>query len=375
MSINMTQSNIATQKEFNAYGKQEAVMTRGMAILTMVLLHLFCRLGSDINYQPLIWVNSEKPFVYWIGFFCEICVPLYSMCAGYAQYLLYQKNKNPFRDRGKRILKLLENYWIVLFLFCFLALFFDQSGYIPGSTTDFIKSIFLLHSYSGGWWFLRTYIIILLIPSFVLMFPVEKINGYIGILLCLAIRIGYYLSKHFFNIEEYDFHNSIINSLKMEVVHFVIVLVFFWIGAFFCKEKVFDKISILLNRIGKPKLINALIILLFAVMFVSVNVVNKAGLIYPVAVLVFLTFNLVKRPKWLEKVYLFLGKHSTNIWLVHMFFIFNLFNGIVYKAKYPVLILAFTLVLCLISSYAVFGIQKVIEIISGKIRIKKDGRI
>lgn len=51
------------------YGKQEAVMTRGLAILSMVCLHLFCKLGDDIVYTPLIWLNDEIPLIYTVGFF------------------------------------------------------------------------------------------------------------------------------------------------------------------------------------------------------------------------------------------------------------------------------------------------------------------
>ena len=35
---------------------------------------------------------------------------------------------------------------------------------------------------------------------------------------------------------------------------------------------------------------------------------------------VFVLFNLWEKGKIAEKIWLFLGKHSTNIWLTHMFF-------------------------------------------------------
>ena len=132
-------------RKASVYGKNEAVMTRGLAILSMVCLHLFCRKGADVFCTPLLWLNSEKPFVYWIGFFCEICVPLYSMMGGYALYLMYQHKKADFKHNGKRVLKLLKNYWIILGIFCVLGLFFDKSGNIPGSFTAFLKSIVFHH--------------------------------------------------------------------------------------------------------------------------------------------------------------------------------------------------------------------------------------
>ena len=48
--------------------------------------------------------------------------------------------------------------------------------------------------------------------------------------------------------------------------------------------------------------------------------------------------------------FLLLGKHSTNIWLVHMFFYLVLFGGFAYSAKYPVLILGLMLAVCFVAS-------------------------
>lgn len=75
------------------YNKEDAVMTKGLAILCMLILHLFCRTGKDVYGTPLIWINETTPLVFYFGFFAEICVPIYSLCAGYAQqYMSEQKN-------------------------------------------------------------------------------------------------------------------------------------------------------------------------------------------------------------------------------------------------------------------------------------------
>lgn len=58
---------------------------------------------------------------------------------------------------------------------------------------------------------------------------------------------------------------------------------------------------------------------------------------------------LVRLPGWAEKCFLLLGKHSTNIWLVHMFFSSGLFCDFVFLVRYPVLILG----LMLMVSFAV----------------------
>ncbi|MBR0414997.1 MAG: acyltransferase [Clostridia bacterium] len=356
------------------YAKQEAVMTRGLAILAMVCLHLFCRLAPGLPYQPVIWLSETKPLVYWLGFFGEICVPIYSLCAGYAQFLLLQKNKTHFRDNGRRILKLMKNYWIILALFCLLGLFFDKSGSVPGSWSDFIKSIFLLHSYTKTWWFLNTYIILLLIPSFIVMFPVKKINSWLGIILCFGLYAFWYVWAHMWD-EGISFNNPAVSFIYTEIKNIFQVLPFFWIGAFLCKADIFEKINTLFEKIGKPKLINLVLIALTLIMFVLANIIEKGILMGPVGVLAFFSFVTIRKPKCVQKAFLFFGKHSTNTWLVHWFFYVVVFQGLVWKAKYPLLCLAFMLVLCIAASYLEMaidkGLSKLYVIVRSQRRISK----
>lgn len=77
------------EKEGNMeLARKDIKMTQGLAILTMVSLHLFCRLGTDVYGTPLLWLNSTTPAVYIMGWLSEICIPLYSICSGYAHYKL-----------------------------------------------------------------------------------------------------------------------------------------------------------------------------------------------------------------------------------------------------------------------------------------------
>ena len=51
--------------------------------------------------------------------------------------------------------------------------------------------------------------------------------------------------------------------------------------------------------------------------------------------------------------FLLLGRHSTNIWLVHMFFFSQLFPNLVFFAKFPVLVFVVMMVLCFAASMVV----------------------
>ena len=65
-----------------------------------------------------------------------------------------------------------------------------------------------------------------------------------------------------------------------------------------------------------------------------------------------------RKPKWIERAFLFVGNHSTNIWLTHMFFYLVLFRNLVYKVKYPVFIFAYMMVLTLTLSLLLQIVQK-----------------
>lgn len=129
----------------NAYSKKDAKMTQGFAILCMLVIHLFCRLGKDVYGTPIIWVSPEKLLVYLFGFFAGVCVPIYSMCAGYARWLV---KDSVYKENWKRIYKLMKNYWIILILFSCIG--FITGGNIPGNWTKFLKSLVLLYSYNGA---------------------------------------------------------------------------------------------------------------------------------------------------------------------------------------------------------------------------------
>lgn len=72
--------------------KKYIKITKRLAIVSLVVLHLFLRKGADVYYTPLLWITSNTPFVYYLEFLAEICVPMYCLCSGYAHYRLGEIN-------------------------------------------------------------------------------------------------------------------------------------------------------------------------------------------------------------------------------------------------------------------------------------------
>lgn len=340
----------------NAYSREDAKMTQGFAILCMLLLHLFCRAGSSVLGTPLIWISADKPLVYWFGFFSEICVPIYTICAGYARQLTVQA---AYRDNLKRILKLLKNYWIVVLLFSTIGL--AVGGAMPGSLIRFVRAVTLVEHYNGAQWYLNTYILLLLIPSRVLMFPVRKVKPKVGIAACVLLQVLWYFAGRLGFLPE-AVNGAVPGFVYKELTNLIGVLPYYWMGAFLCKGKLVDECGAVLAKHFTGRKRNALLLSLGAALFVGFNLLNKSILVGVVSVGVFLIFNLMQKGNKGKAFFMFMGKHSTNIWLTHMFFYCSdPFNGLVQKAKYPVLLLLFMLVLCIATSYMILAINKLFD--------------
>ena len=343
------------------YNKQDAVMTHGFAILCMLVLHLFCRTGSDVFGTPLIWLDSETPFVYLFGFYAEICVSIYSICMGYAQYLLYSCGKSTWQSTGKRILKLMMNYWILLAMFSIIGLIHSSQKAIPGSLASFLKSIVLLHSYNGAWWFLNTYIVFLLIPPAVRFFPVTRLSVRRGLVFCFVFQVGWYLLCKFGFWPVVSGDKPIIAFIFNELYNFIGILPSVWVGACFCKGKIITQIhNLFFDKLRNRAIRNIILGCIWMILFISMNLIHKAVLNTVFAAFSFLLFNIWEKGTVAERIWLFLGKHSTNIWLTHMFFYATLFPDLVQKTKYPLLMLGYLLVLCIVVSYVEMIIERFI---------------
>ena len=349
------------------YSKKEAKMTQGFAILAMLFLHLFCRDTVDFPGLPLIWINGKTPLLYWLGFFSEICVPLYSICVGYAYVLMYQNGNGDIRCRRNRVVKLLVNYWIILVIFTLMGLIL-KSERIPGSLHDFLGNIILItpHRYNGTWWYLITYIIIQLLPPMIITFPSKKMPLFSGLVFCLALdALRWFVSK-FGLLPDSISAIFLFNFMYIQIRNLCRVLPFIWIGGILCKHKAVDKMyrlvsNYLTNRIR----INIFSVIGLILLFVITNIIHKALLMGGVAVCTFMLFNMWQKRKIVQAVFLFLGENSTNIWLSHMFYISILFSIFTSKPRYSITVFAVILFLCLLTS----ALEKLIN--TGIIRLFK----
>lgn len=332
--------------------KRDTQMAKGIAVLGMVMLHLFCRL-DNLPYTPWIWVGAT-PLVYYLGLFGDLCVPVFCFCSGYAHYLMADAQGSRYRKRlpGKA-LRFLSNYWIVVVLFSLFGLVFDRSGHIPGSWMRFAGNMLVVGmDYNGAWWFVSTYLILLVLsPVFAVL--TKRLNGF---LLLASSMIIYFVA--------YVLRFSVPVSLPNPVLQWVwdqaVLLGTSQLGYFAgMLLRKYGLIGMARKQMQNRPILRRMVVFGFpAAAFLGHCVVQTVFVAPFTAAAALIGLFLAKLPTWAEKSFLLLGKHSTNIWLVHMFFYLNLFKNFVFFAKYPILVLALMLGVCFVSSMAIDRIYR-----------------
>lgn len=341
--------------------KKDTKMTQGLAIISMVVLHLFCRKGADVYGTPLLWINDSVPFVYYLGFLAEICVPLYCLCSGYAHYRLGETNGLTIKRNSKRLLKFLINFWIILVIFSIVGLIVKSED-IPVSFTEFLGNVFLYKlSYNGAWWFVATYVLLVSL-SFPLFRLVEKANGILLFIIMAGQMLFFWLYDS--TIKEAISINPFMSIVATQFVNLVGDVLFSYVsGMLIAKYNV-------VTFIKKKNIKNIWLLMALLLISVIVCIAEKAIAMPYYAIIVFLVFNSMNKSNAFIKIFDFLGMHSTNIWLVHMFFYLVLFAGLVQNLKYPLFMFIGMMAICTAVSYIINLIYK--PIVKITLERKKD---
>lgn len=333
---------------------------KGLAICLMLLLHLFCTKDYRL-YTSLLGVNNV-PIEYYIGLFGDSCVAIFCFCSGFGLYknFLNKKQDEYAESNIKRIFYLYKNLWIIIFLFVFALPYFLSKR----DVFDLSFSVLALNitgidmTYNGAWWFFTVYIMLCLSSSFLFRF-FEKWSAFKVVSLVFLIYILAYIQRIkvpiFFGLEFVDGVLRIIALYGTSVFPFII-------GYLFAKYNFYPHIlDCLKKNVGNKYLISffgvgaVLCLIIFHGYFQSLF---WAPLIMIVLIP---SFTIIQKPLWLDSGLVFLGEHSTNIWLTHMFYYIYLFKEIVFYPRYSFFIFIWLLILSATSSIIINKLRLLLE--------------
>lgn len=333
--------------------KNDIKILKGVAILFMLLLHLFCR--KDINglYETVIEINGV-PLIYYLALFGDACVSIYCFSSGYGLFKTSAKEIDENNTGNTiRIIKLLINYWIVLLIFVTIGFLAGKAELFPGGLLKFILNFTLIaYSYNGAWWFLQTYIVLIFLSPLIFK-AVIKYNS-IGLLI---VSISIYLFSHlqrFRHVIDIG-NNPVINAIVNIMVLVGTSQLPFIVGAIFAHENLYTRLCKRIYNLTWKNWFCFLTILTLVI----VHAFYESVIIAPFTAVSFICmFNLMDKKLYVRRILRYFGLHSTNIWLTHMFFYGSIFPEITFAPRYPILIFIWLIVLCIISSHAINIIYK-----------------
>jgi len=328
--------------------KQQVGMTKGVAILLMLLLHLFCR--KEINgYYDVFFMIHGVPLVYYLALFGDASIAIYCFCSGYGLMIGYKNNKEAYFQKNMlRLLKLYVNYWIILIIFVLgIGYIVGKSDVYPGNLNTFFLAVTAVSpSYNGAWWFLTTYIMLVLCSP--LLNKIVIHYNYKIVILCSVL---YYFIAYVQKVKGVIVFDDLVCSWFIRQLALFGTSQFpFIVGGVFANKKIYSQIY---NRFQKLKFKNVVAIYLIFAMILFHSFIETAFLAPFIGIPFTCLFNLIDKPNWLTKVLSFLQGHSTNIWLTHMFFYITFFKELVFYPRYPVLIFPWLVMLCVAASYVI----------------------
>ena len=199
-----------------------------------------------------------------------------------------------------------------------------------------------------------TYVLLVLISKPVYLI-VEKLNPYILLLISTGIYFIAYIQR-LKNVV--DFNNELANWIIIQMSLLGTSFLPFVCGMIFYKYELFTKTRNLLNNNFNNIKLAIIGAVIFLVLVIGHGIVSSVIVAPFTGLVIIVIFNVVKKGSLIEKTFDFLGEHSTNIWLTHMFFYSTLFKNLVFIAKYPMLIFAFMMLLTICCSYIINIVYK-----------------
>ena len=302
---------------------KDTKMLQGLSVLAMVWLHLFDRSYEGV-FQPLVFFQGV-PLSFYIAQLCDFCVFGFAFCSGYGHYAQFH-NQDFYKKRLKGLLSVFCSYWLIMLLFSVAAICLGQGAYMPGSIRKFaMNALTLENSYNGAWWYLFTYAVLVLLSP-LLMKLVERVNPVMVLTLGFVVYCAAYYVR---------FKITGAGWLLGKLGPFGMTLFEYLIGAECCKQKVLSRLHIVWEKVQTGVRYALAAVLIAAMLYVRTKIVPSLFAAPVTGAAVMMLFHFWKKPKWVQKGFLFVGQHSTNIWLTHMFFYAVLFKNFVYVAKYP----------------------------------------
>lgn len=329
--------------------KKKNLILKCIAVSLMVVLHTFGfpnRIANE-TYISLGNING-KNIELLIANFGSSCVGMFLFLSGYGMYQTYNEDVN-YKGILRRILNLYKNYWCVFLVFIPLGILIGEYQF---NLQSLVLNFFALSSsYNAEWWFLRLYIMLVLLYPLILKLLITYSNKKILLISFIGNILGFIITKISYIIGVYP--------LIIELICILLGGQFLFILAIsISKNAYFDSIE---RRLKWSKFTYKMLLIIYIplmAIIIDIPVIGEIMKLVCIPIFIFLVANSISKNRVME----WIGKHSTNIWLIHSFFCYYLFPSLTFVPRYSVFIFIWIMLLSISCSYLIFGIREMIKI-------------
>lgn len=337
--------------------KKISLELKAIAVLLMVFLHLFAfsHRISNVEYISIGTLNGQ-PIEYYLACIGEICVGMFVFLSGYGLYQTYDKGVT-YQGILNRILKLYQQYWKIFSVFVLIGLLM---GVYQFDLVNFILNVLALKSsYNAEWWFIRLYVVLLLFYPILIKISHRYPTKWI-LILSFIFNIGGFVFTRILSMIN-------LSSILLELLRYFMEYQFYFIlGVTIAKNGYFNRIRKRISFNKVTSIISTVIVLGIISVIIHISVIGEIAKLMLIPTFIFCLSLRLGQSKLLQ----WIGKHSTNIWLIHSFYCYYLFQKLTFMPRYSLLIFVWTIVLSITSGYLIDQFFSFISNCSLQIKLK-----
>ena len=364
------------------FTREDTRIVKGIAIILMLMHHLFAfpnRYPSDFSFAPTFSIYGTD-FIVFLGQFGKICVALYMFLGGYGLFCQYRTGKKLHEN----IFKLYTNYWKIFFIFIpigFLLFSNQPSDYCAESIICNVFSKFDLNefisnligwksTYNREWWFFKNYLCTIFLGYIFIQMTKSHKSFWVDLFWIIVIFITTQaVFPSFSNIPAF---NTLTNNIfYVNLFTLDQSSCSFFMGVIFAKYNIYAKLNELLTSNKKTHQLAICICGFILAPCIRQLFGSQIDLfLVPLFTVCCITF--CKKIPFLSKIFLVLGKHNTNIWLIHSFYCYYYYKitKIVYLSKYAfvdlIILIGISFFSSVLVNYFYIGIKRLFSTIPQK---------
>lgn len=357
-----------------SFSKKSTLVTKGVLIILLLIHHLFY--GDAIGRFGITTFSKNDIFNAEFVQFCNICLSGFTFLSAYGitKKLKSIKNEEHTKKIKVTMLRFIKVEASVMFVYA-LAILYKYfvlnepiKEFYTGTRNQFealymvidglgLASFFGTKYINSTWWYM-SYAIALILAMPIIYRLYEKFRY---VFIPMAIMLSYVIFLP----------NLVFSHLLPAVVT----------GVAFAYENWFEVIHLKLQSTDKKKYFfkkTVAFILAVLILYIAYELGNNISLqyMYPFGfAIVFLCYEFLEGIPGIKHILMFIGNHSTNIFLIHTFIYLYFYEEFIYSSGYSWSIFFVLLLLCLVVSAIVellktlLGYNKLLEFVTKKLEV------